>query len=316
MNINLRPQNFEQFIGQKRLKETLKILIEAAKIQKRQLDHLLFYGPPGRGKTSLANIVAQTYKKEIKYAQGLMLEKPADILNLFSSLKAGTIVFIDEIHSVNKQLFELIFLALEDYKLDITIGPEGDKKIMRLKLPPFTLIGATTERHKLSLPLENRFGLIAKLGNYQVDEIETIINNNAIKLKVKISSSAKNIIALYSKNNPRIANNLLKRILDFAIVKKEKIISKKLVISVFKKLGLFKFGLNQAQVDYLKTLHYTFSNNPVSLETLANIFEESRTYIEKEIESDLLKNNLIFKNSQGRKITKQGITYLREIILV
>jgi Holliday junction DNA helicase RuvB len=211
MQNSLRPLNFNEFIGQKKLKKTLKVIIESSIKRKKQLDHILFYGRPGLGKTSLAKIISNKIKTKIRYAQGPLLEKKSDILTLFCSIQKGDLIFIDEIHGINKKVEEIFYSALEDNIIDVFIGPEGDQKLIRMKLPKFTLIGATTLFSKMTQPFKDRFGFIGKFSNYTKKDIEKIIKNSSKKLKIKIDKESIEKIALYSRNIPRIANNLLKR---------------------------------------------------------------------------------------------------------
>lgn len=255
----LRPNNLNEFIGQEKLKDTLKVLIESARKRKKQVDHLLFHGSAGVGKTSLAYVIANEMESKIRFAQGPMLEKKSDILSLFGALTKGDVIFIDEIHAINKNVEEFIYSALEDGVIDIVVGPEGDSKVVRLSLPPFTLIGATTKSNKLSTPLRDRFGLIGKLLPYEEKELEQIILSSSKKLKIKITDEAISMLASHSRGIPRVANNLLKRTLDFATVSELKEINIGIVKKTFESIGLYKFGLNDLHISYLKTLVDVFS---------------------------------------------------------
>lgn len=259
MQNSLRPENFNEFIGQDKLKQTLKVLIESASIRKKQVDHLLFYGQPGIGKTSLAQVIANEMQVGIRFVQGPLLEKKADILPLFGSLKKGDVIFIDEIHSISKSVEELMYSALEDQALDIIIGPEGDSKVVRMKLPNFTLIGATTKSSKISIPLKERFGLIGQLISYDHNQMCKIIKNSAKILNIKINKDALKMIVEHSRQIPRIANNLLKRCFDFATVKKKQEINVDIVKQTFENIGLYKYGLTDQHLSYLKILNDTFN---------------------------------------------------------
>ena len=313
MPISLRPQNFRFFIGQEKLIKTLKVLISSSKQQKKCLDHLLFYGKPGIGKTSLANIIALKMEANIKFVQGFLLEKKSDILSLFASIKANDIVFIDEIHGINKSVEELLYSAMEDNVVDVFIGPEGESKVIRMQVPFFTLIGATTKLGFLSHPLKNRFGICWKLLDYTEKHISQIIVNSLKKLKWKGEEEAINLISSYAKKTPRIANNLLKRVIDFAIVNQVKVINLKIVKKAFKFLGLYKLGLNETHILYLECLNSKFNKKSVSLETISTIIFEDKKTIEVDIEPILLERGFILKNSSGRKITSLGIEYLQQI---
>ncbi len=314
MQNSLRPLNFNEFIGQKKLKKTLKVIIESSIKRKKQLDHILFYGRPGLGKTSLAKIISNKIKTKIRYAQGPLLEKKSDILTLFCSIQKGDLIFIDEIHGINKKVEEIFYSALEDNIIDVFIGPEGDQKLIRMKLPKFTLIGATTLFSKMTQPFKDRFGFIGKFSNYTKKDIEKIIKNSSKKLKIKIDKESIEKIALYSRNIPRIANNLLKRSWDFAVVDNCEEIIIKIVNKTFKNIGLYQNGLNDTHINYLKNLYINFNEKYVSLNLILGFLNEEKNNIEKEIEPILIIQNLIIKNSNGRKITKKGIEYLTNYI--
>ncbi|NQZ66059.1 MAG: Holliday junction branch migration DNA helicase RuvB [Mycoplasmatales bacterium] len=308
----LRPNDFDNFIGQKKLKDTLEVMIQSSIQRKKQIDHLLFYGPAGLGKTSLANIVGNMLNKKIKYAQGPLLEKKADILSLFASITKGDIIFIDEIHGINKNVEELLYSAMEDGLIDIVLGPEGDQRIMRMKLPNFTLIGATTLFSKISQPLKDRFGFIGKFTRYSNHEIISILKNSSKILKTNIDIKALKKISSYSRSTPRVANNLLKRCIDFLTVKKMKTINLEIVNDAFFKMGLYKYGLTDQHIIYLKFLSESFKNNWVSINSISGIINEEKTNIELEIEPLLISNELIKKGTRGRQITEKGISYIDE----
>lgn len=311
----LRPKNFNEFIGQDKLKDTLKVIINSSIKRKKQLDHILFYGNAGFGKTSLAYIISNILNKKIRFVQGPLLEKKSDVLSLFCSIQSGDLIFIDEIHGINKKIEEIFYSALEDNTIDIFIGQEGDQKLVRMKLPNFSLIGATTLFSKVSQPLKDRFGYIAKFNSYSLKNIYKIIRNSSKKLKIKIDKESIEKISLYSRNIPRIANNLLKRTWDFAIDSNDKKVSLKIVDKTFKSIGLYKNGLNDMHINYLKSLHDNFNQKYISLNLVLGFLNEEKNNVEKEIEPILISLNLIIKNSKGRKITQKGIDYLSNYII-
>lgn len=312
----LRPKNFCGFVGQKKIVETLKIIIKSSIEQNKYPDHILFYGPPGLGKTTLANIIANYSKRNIVYVQGSLILVKADVLSLFATIKEGDIIFIDEIHSINKNLEELIYSVLEDNVIDVPIGPEGEKKIIRMKVNPFTLIGATTKISAISKPIKDRFGLIFKLKNYSIEELSKIIQNSGKKLDLKIEEKEAILIAKYSNETPRIANRLTKRIKDFSIYYKKEIIDEKLILKTFNNLSIFEGGLNYHHIEYLKLLNTIFDNKSASLDAISSILIEDKNTIINDIEPQLLNNNLIIKTSKGRKITLKGSQYLMKNSIV
>lgn len=307
-----RPENFDEFVGQKKLKKTLKIMINSSRIQNVPLDHILFYGPPGLGKTSLAKIIGNESSRTVHFAQGTLIEKKSDILLLFSSIKENDIVFIDEIHAIGKSLDELLYTAMEDFIIDIPIGVDGDKKIMRMKLKPFTLIGATTKINLISSPLKDRFGLLGKMNFYNITEIKQIIKNYAAKLNYQITNLACDLIAENSKFTPRICLNFLKRSQDFAINAGSKQIDHIHVKKMFHNLSIYKLGLNSSQINYLTCLYKIFNKKFASIDAIASIISEDKFTIISNIESDLILLKLIEKSARGRIISEKGIKYLNE----
>ncbi|MGL6124894.1 MAG: Holliday junction branch migration DNA helicase RuvB [Metamycoplasmataceae bacterium] len=313
MNIikkSLRPHNFDNFIGQKKLVQTLKVIIKSSQEQKKYPDHMLFYGPPGLGKTTLAELVSIYSKRKIIFVQGSLLLMRSDILAVFANIDEGDIIFIDELHSIGKGLEELMYSALEDSVIDISVGPDGDKKIVRMKIQPFTLIGATTNISKISQPIRDRFGLLSKLEKYNEEELSKIINNSSIILNCKISNEQSQKIASYSNGTPRIANTLLKRVIDFAYFYNNAIITDSIIFKTFKYLSLFQYGLNSLHIEYLKILEEVFEMKSASIDSIASILNESKEVIVNDIESFLLSLKLISKNSKGRKLTNEGYKYL------
>ena len=307
---SLRPNNFDCFIGQQKIIDTIKIIIDSSKKNKKPLDHIIFYGPPGRGKTTLANIIANQMGARKNYVQGALLEKKSDILSIFVGIENNDVIFIDEIHSINSGLEELIYSAMEDNVIDVPTGPDGEKRIIRMKIKPFTLIAATTEFSKISQPIRDRFGIIFKLSNYSNDEIAKIIIQSAKILEHEINYEQALVIANYSQETPRLANRLVKRIIDFADYYNNGIIDEKIIYKTLKNLSIFKEGLTEIHIEYLKLLLDVFDQKAVAIDVIVSLLNEDKKLIVNEVEPILLSKKLIIKTSRGRKITSEGVDYL------
>lgn len=308
--ISLRPNNFDEFIGQEKIVKTIKVVIESSKKNNKPIDHIIFYGPPGRGKTTLANIIANYSSRKINYTQGSLLEKKSDILTMFAGIEENDIIFIDEIHSMSQNIEELIYSAMEDNVIDVPIGPDGEKRIVRMKLKPFTLIGSTTMYSKLSQPIRDRFGIVFKLTNYTEEEIIKIIIQSAKTLEHEINYEQASIISKFAQETPRIANRLVKRIIDFADYYNKGIISNNIIYKTFKNLSIYKDGLTDVHIEYLKLLLDVFEQKPVALDVLISLMNEPRQMIVNEIEPILLSKKYIIKTAKGRSITTLGVDYL------
>ena len=300
---NLRPQTLDEYIGQKKTKEKLKVYIEAAKQQEEPLDHVLFYGPPGLGKTTLAGIIANEMGTHIKITSGPAIGKPGEMAAILSNLQEGDVLFVDEIHRLNRQVEEVLYPAMEDYVIDIMIGKGATARSIRLDLPKFTLVGATTRAGLLSAPLRDRFGVVHHLEFYNVEELTTIIEHSAHKLEVEIEPDGAYELARRSRGTPRLANRLLKRVRDFAQVKYDGVITKEVASFALDLLEVDKLGLDQNDRNILLTIMEKFSGGPVGLDTLAAAIGEDGGTIEDVYEPYLVKNGFINRTPKGRVVT-------------
>ena len=306
----LRPANLSEYVGQEKLKAQLRIYIDAAKKRKDQLDHCLFYGPPGLGKTTLAYIIANELNVNIKTASGPTFEKPADIASVLSNLEEGDVLFIDEIHRINSAVEELLYSAMEDYYIDIVLGSEGTAHSVRLDLPKFTLVGATTMPGHLTAPLRDRFGIVSKLEYYEDKELEMIAKRTAKVLEVKIDEDGAKEIGMRSRGTPRIANRLVKRIRDFAEVKYDGIITKKVADETLDELDIDKLGLDENDRKYLQVLIGNSNGKGVGIDTIAVTLGEDAGTIEEVYEPFLIIKGLIKRTKQGRVATELAYKHL------
>lgn len=307
---HLRPQLLKDYIGQEKTKETLKIYIEAAKARNEALDHVLFYGPPGLGKTTLAGIIANEMNVNIKITSGPAIEKPGEMAAILNNLQEGDILFVDEIHRLNRQVEEVLYPAMEDYAIDIMIGKGASARSIRLDLPQFTLVGATTRAGMLTAPLRDRFGVVNRLEFYTVEELKTIILRSAKVLEVGIDDKGAYALAKRSRGTPRIANRLLKRVRDFAQIKYEGYISEEVANYALDFLDVDKEGLDQTDRNLLITMIERFQGGPVGLETLAATVGEDSGTIEDVYEPYLLKNGFIQRTPRGRIVTDSAYCHL------
>lgn len=307
---NLRPQSLEEYIGQEKAKQTLKIYIEAAKQRGDSLDHVLFYGPPGLGKTTLAGIIANEMQVHLKVTSGPAIEKPGEMAAILNNLQEGDVLFVDEIHRLNRQVEEVLYPAMEDYAIDIMIGKGASARSIRLDLPRFTLVGATTRVGLLTAPLRDRFGVVHHLEFYTHQELRTIVLRSAKVLGVEIDEKGAGEIARRSRGTPRLANRLLKRVRDFAQVRYDGRITHEVAVFALDLLEVDQYGLDKVDRQILQTLIVSFGGGPVGLDTLAASIGEDSGTIEDVYEPYLLQNGFLSRTPRGRMATELAYEHL------
>ena len=307
---SLRPQSLEAYIGQEKAKSNLKIYIQAAKSRGEALDHVLFYGPPGLGKTTLAGIIANEMGTHMKVTSGPAIEKPGEIAAVLNNLQEGDVLFVDEIHRLNRQVEEVLYPAMEDYAIDIMIGKGASARSIRLDLPRFTLVGATTRAGLLTAPLRDRFGFFHHLEYYTVQELTTIILRSAEVLGVEIDREGADELARRSRGTPRLANRLLKRVRDFAQVKYDGRITSEVAVFALDLLEVDRHGLDQLDRRILRTIIEKFAGGPVGLDTLAAALGEDAGTLEDVYEPYLIQNGFLNRTSRGRMAAKQSYDHL------
>ncbi len=307
---SLRPQVLDDYIGQSKVKENLKIYIQAAKLRKDALDHVLFYGPPGLGKTTLAGIIANEMGVHLKVTSGPAIEKPGEMAAILNNLEEGDRLFIDEIHRLNRQVEEVLYPAMEDYCIDIMIGKGSSARSVRLDLPKFTLVGATTRAGLLAAPLRDRFGMIHHLEFYQVEELQQIIMHSARVLDVEVDGKGALEMAKRSRGTPRLANRILRRVRDFAQVKYDGRITEEVAKTALDLMDVDKLGLDHIDRNMLITMIQKFEGGPVGLDTLAAAIGEDAGTIEDVYEPYLIKNGFINRTPRGRVVTDIAYQHL------
>ena len=307
---SLRPQCLDDYIGQEKAKENLKVYIEAAKRRNDALDHVLFYGPPGLGKTTLAGIIANEMGVNMKVTSGPAIEKPGEMAAILNNLQEGDLLFVDEIHRLNRQVEEVLYPAMEDYAIDIMIGKGASARSIRLELPKFTLVGATTRAGLLTAPLRDRFGVIHRLEFYSVEELKKIIMHSAKILDVAIDEKGAVELARRSRGTPRLANRILKRVRDFAQVKYDGKITKEVADVALDLMDVDKMGLDHIDRNMLITMMKKFGGGPVGLDTLAAAIGEDAGTIEDVYEPYLIKNGFINRTPRGRVVTELAYHHL------
>lgn len=309
---SLRPQHLLEYIGQEKTKQNLQIYIQAAKARGEALDHVLFYGPPGLGKTTLAGIIANEMGSNLKVTSGPAIEKPGEMAAILNNLQENDVLFVDEIHRLNRQVEEVLYPAMEDFAIDIVIGKGAAARSIRLDLPKFTLVGATTRAGLLTAPLRDRFGVINRLEFYTVDELRTILIRSAKVLGVELEEEGALEMARRSRGTPRLANRLLKRVRDFAQVKYDGVITKEAADFALDLLEVDKLGLDKGDRVILTTIIETFSGGPVGVETLAAAIGEDVGTLEEVYEPYLIQNGLIQRTPRGRVATEAAVKHLME----
>ena len=308
---SLRPKYLDEYVGQDEIKEMMNIYIKTAKIRNESLDHVLLYGPPGLGKTTLANIIANEMGTNLIIATGPTLKRPGDLASILSTLEPGDILFIDEIHRIPKVIEEMLYSAMEDYSIDIIMGKDSKANVLKLDLPPFTLVGATTRFGDLTAPMRDRFGIVHQLKYYNEEELSKIINRTSKILKFEIDIEAIQLLATRSRGTPRIANRIFRRIRDFAQYKELTYINKEVTNYALDKMNIDSHGLDITDIKYLKCLIETFKGGPVGISALASTISEEVITLEDVNEPYLLQEGFIVRTSRGRTATLKAYNHIK-----
>lgn len=306
----LRPENFSEYIGQKKVVQNIEVMVESAKIRKQAMDHVLLSGPPGLGKTSLAMIIASALGSHLHVISGPAIEKKGDLAAILTNLEEGDVLFIDEIHRMNIAVEEILYSAMEDYRLDILIGEGASARTMEIAISPFTLIGATTRSGLLSSPLRDRFMAHLHFDFYEHSDLATIVENNSKKLSIGLEGEAKNHIARCSRGTPRIANRILRRVRDFAIIEKKESICESAVARALELMEIDEFGLDRMDRKILEVINDYYGGGPVGIEALSATLSEDRSTIEDVYEPYLLKEGFLIRTPRGREISEKSKKHL------
>lgn len=307
---NIRPEYLDEYVGQDKIKSNLKVFIEAAKMRDEPLDHVLLYGPPGLGKTTLAHIIANELGSNLKTATGPAIEKSGDLAAILSNLEPGDVLFIDEIHRIPSFVEEILYSAMEDFTINVVIGTDGKSRSIKIDLPPFTLVGATTRAGDLSSPLRDRFGIVNKLEFYTNDELASIVKRTSKVMNMNIINDAAIELAKRSRKTPRIANRLFKRVRDFALVEGDGIIDLNITLNALDRLNVDQYGLDNIDIEYLQALINKFNGGPVGVETISTAIGEEISTIEDVVEPFLLQEGFIKRTRSGRVATELAYKHL------